>query len=170
MVLPLFFTSIGQFYIGEKIMNIMNVVENTLTEMDLNFDNSRKSDGILCLRMSSSNTSIKVVFHCQEEQQRLSVYTLLPNNIPEDKRSVVSEFIVRCNYSLNMGHFDMDFSDGEVRYKWGIDVEEGVLSSQMVKIMFLTGVKSIDNLQPHLMKLCYGNMSTEEVYKEWKND
>jgi len=39
----------------------------------------------------------------------------------------VNEFLTRANYGLNIGNFEMDFQDGEIRFKTAIDVEEVIL-------------------------------------------
>ena len=40
-----------------------------------------------------------------------------PLRIPLDQRARVAEFIVRVNYAIVRGHFDLDFSDGELRFR-----------------------------------------------------
>ena len=47
----------------------------------------------------------------------VSCYYSAPITVPEEKRTAISEFITRANYGLTNGNFEMDFSDGELRYK-----------------------------------------------------
>lgn len=47
----------------------------------------------------------------------LLCYTVFPIKVPEERRVAVAEFLTRANYGLYHGNFEMDFSDGEVRYK-----------------------------------------------------
>ena len=44
-------------------------------------------------------------------------YAVSPINATEDVRPVVAEYITRANYGLKSGNFEMDYRDGEVRYK-----------------------------------------------------
>jgi hypothetical protein len=37
--------------------------------------------------------------------------------IPESSREDASEFLVRTNWNLSLGNFEMDLADGEVRFK-----------------------------------------------------
>ena len=52
-----------------------------------------------------------------EEQDLILLYSVCPFRVPEDRRSEVSEFLTRANYGLAAGNFELDFADGEVRYK-----------------------------------------------------
>ena len=48
------------------------------------------------------------------------LYLYHPLTILEPLRKTTAEFICRANYGLPIGNFEMDFSDGELRYKVGI--------------------------------------------------
>jgi hypothetical protein len=52
-----------------------------------------------------------------EEQDLILLYSVCPFLVPEERRSEVSEFLTRANYGLAAGNFELDFADGEVRYK-----------------------------------------------------
>src|SRR5580765_93372 len=52
-----------------------------------------------------------------EEQDLILLYSVCPFRVPEERRAEVSEFLTRANYGLAAGNFELDFADGEVRYK-----------------------------------------------------
>lgn len=54
-------------------------------------------------------------------------------NVPEDRRLALAEFLTRANYGLFIGNFEMDWQDGEVRYKTSIDVAGDRLSTALVQ-------------------------------------
>ena len=58
-----------------------------------------------------------------EDKQLVLFYSYCPIKAPEDKRPILADFLTRANYGLYVGNFEMDFNDGEVRYKTSIDVE-----------------------------------------------
>ena len=59
----------------------------------------------------------KFYAHVVEEQDLILLYSVCPFRVPEERRSEVSEFLTRVNYGLAAGNFELDFADGEVRYK-----------------------------------------------------
>ena len=60
-------------------------------------------------------------------------YVLAPVKAPEEARPAVAEFITRANYGMRIGNFEMDYSDGEVRYKSSLDFEGTTLSPEWIK-------------------------------------
>ena len=47
-------------------------------------------------------------------------------NISADRQSMdeVCEYVTRANYGLTLGNFELDFRDGEIRYKMSINVRD----------------------------------------------
>ena len=67
-----------------------------------------------------------------EEKCWLIFYSYLPVNAPPEKLTQVAEFVARANRGMRIGNFELDYDDGEIRYKTSIDVEGGDLSDKMI--------------------------------------
>ena len=98
-----------------------------------------------------------------EERQWFSFYSILPSNVPEEKRPDVAEFVCRANYGLVIGNFEMDFDDGEVRYKTSIDVEGGELTPKMIENLMRANLMTMDRYFPGLMVVVYGDRDPAEA-------
>ncbi len=118
-------------------------------------------EGVSALSMGFSGKHGKWMCYAQarEEQQQFVFYSVCPMNTPESKRAVVSEFITRANYGMIIGNFEMDWSDGEIRYKTSIDVEGSQLTKPLVKQMVYANVMIVDRYLPGLMAVMYGGAS-----------
>ena len=55
--------------------------------------------------------------HAVEEKGLVLLYSIVPQRVPVERRVEVSEFLTRANYGLADGNFELDFDDGEVRFK-----------------------------------------------------
>ena len=75
----------------------------------------------------------------------------------------MAEFLTRANYGLIIGNFEMDLTDGEVRYKTGIDVEGDRLSAALVKNLVYANVLTMDQYLPGIMRLIYADVSPAEA-------
>ncbi len=63
-----------------------------------------------------------VIFVIEREAvEQLLIYSVFPQAIPAAQRQTAMEFITRANYGMSIGNFEMDLSDGEIRYKTSID-------------------------------------------------
>lgn len=71
----------------------------------------------------------------------------------------MAEFLTRANYGLMIGNFEMDFNDGEIRYKTSIDVEGDNLSSALLKQLVYANVMTMDQYLPGIIAVIDGNIS-----------
>jgi hypothetical protein len=100
------------------------------------------------------------------EQQQFIFYSVCPVNTPEDKRLAMAEFIARANYGMAIGNFELDFADGEIRYKTSIDVEGDELSFALIKQLVYANVTMMDEYLPGMMTVIYGDVSPEEAINQ----
>jgi hypothetical protein len=100
------------------------------------------------------------------DQEQLVFYSVLPIKVPEDKRFTIAEFITRANYGMVIGNFELDFSDGEIRYKTSIDVEGEELTEGMIHHLVYANVYTMDRYFPGFMKILYSGTLPEDAIKE----
>jgi hypothetical protein len=100
------------------------------------------------------------------ELEQFLFYAIAPVKAPEAARPAVAEFITRANYGMRIGNFEMDFSDGEVRYKSSLDFEQEVLTPRLIKNAIYPVVQTIDRYLPGLMRVIYGDQPPAEAIAE----
>ncbi len=144
---------------------IMEAVERFFEQDDWPF--TRMEDRpILRTGFNGNNGQWNCFAQEREEQQQFIFYSVFPTKAPEDKRYSVAEFITRANYGMVIGNFELDFSDGEVRYKTSVDVEGEELTPGLIKHMLYANVFMLDRYYPGLMKVIYSGMEPEEAIRE----
>jgi hypothetical protein len=67
---------------------------------------------------------------------------------------------------LRIGNFEMDYSDGEVRYKSSLDFEGEPLTTPLIKNAIYPAVQTMDRYLPGLMSVVYGDKSPSEAITE----
>lgn len=83
--------------------------------------------------------------HVQEDEQRLVFYSVYPDAIPQAQRAAVAEYLTRINYSLSVGNFELDFDDGEVRFRTALDLEGVNLQKELFRPLLLSNIQTMDN-------------------------
>ncbi|MEL7052307.1 MAG: YbjN domain-containing protein [Cyanobacteria bacterium J06588_5] len=63
----------------------------------------------------------------------------------------MAQFITRANYGLILGNFELDYTDGEIRYKTSLDVESDRLTPALTKNLISTNVTTMDQYLPGLL-------------------
>ena len=100
-----------------------------------------------------------------EEKCWLIFYSYLPVNAPGDKMNQVAEFVSRANRGMRIGNFELDYDDGEIRYKTSIDVEGGELTDKMIDNLLRANLTTTDRYFNGLMELIYGERSAADIVK-----
>ncbi len=104
-----------------------------------------------------------------EEKKRVAFYSICPVNVPEERRNILSELVTRANYCLLMGNFEMDFSDGEIRFKTSIDVSGDRITFALLRQLIYTNVLTMDQYLPAIMAVIYGNATPEQAIAQIEN-
>ncbi|HEY9892652.1 MAG TPA: YbjN domain-containing protein [Candidatus Sericytochromatia bacterium] len=95
----------------------------------------------------------------RDDQEQFVFYSVCPVNAPDSKRLAVAEFLTRANSGMIIGNFEMDFEDGEIRYKTSIDVEDDSLSCALIKRLVYANVMMMDAYLPGIMSVIYGDVT-----------
>ena len=145
---------------------IKEIVKAFFQDADWNYEDV--NDEIIRSGIKGAESDFDLVFHCEEEQQTLVLIGLKTNLIPEAFRPQAAELLTRANYILNLGSYGMDYSDGEFRFRIGLDVEDGKLSIAMVRNITFITCRMLEQMYPCIMKLVYGNGDINTLFEEWK--
>jgi hypothetical protein len=109
--------------------------------------------------------STTVIFNFREDSFTINAYLLL--NADENCRDKVGEYLMRCTYGLRFGNFEMDYSDGEIRYRLTVDCED----RESISEGFLMGnvmipIRMLERYGDGLAAVIFGFMTPEEALKE----
>jgi hypothetical protein len=98
--------------------------------------------------------------------EQLLIYAVAGVKVEEGQRVAVAEFLTRANYGLRIGNFELDFADGEVRYKSSLDFEGEPLSDNLIRNAIYPAVRIMDEYLPGLMKVAFGGAAPADAIRE----
>lgn len=98
-----------------------------------------------------------------------SVTTILPIGADEDSRAAVAEFMTRANYGIIHGCFEMDYSDGEIRFRTSLYCGDAIPTYDQVEHMFYINILTVDRYGDALTKVMYGLASPQDAVEEVEN-
>jgi len=99
----------------------------------------------------------------REEQEQLIFYSISPVKVPENKRLVMAEFLSRANFGLSIGNFELNFADGEIRYKTSIAAKGNGVNSALIGQLIFANLLTMDEYLPGIMSIIYTELSAVEV-------
>ncbi len=100
------------------------------------------------------------------ELEQFMFYAVATVRVPEPVRPAVAEFLTRANYGMRIGNFEMDYADGEVRYKSSVDFENVELVPQLIRNTIYPAVQTMDRYLDGLMRVTYGGQTPFEAIAE----
>lgn len=93
-------------------------------------------------------------------------YAFSPTGVPEEARPAMAEALARANYSLGLGNFEMDWNDGELRYRTSVDGAGGDLGLDTVRSMIVATVGTFDHYYPALLNVSKGERAPADALAE----
>lgn|GEM_PF-1688578 len=99
------FDSLSRFY--EKLGWPMSQIENNT---------------ILFIQYRGDNAQWDFIASSDESNKIITMFARVPEVCPAEKFSTMSEFLEKANFGMTHGAWVMDRSDGEIRYRVGVDV------------------------------------------------
>lgn len=154
-----FFSKVSKDIKQEK-ESIFQTVINFFTRDDWSFIRI-KGDSALRILYQGKNGQWNCYARAREEQQQMLFYSIAPFQVPENKRIAAAEFITRANYGIVIGNFELDFNDGEIRYKTSIDVEGNRLNFDLIKNLVYANVTIMDRYLPGIIAVIENDLSPE---------
>ncbi len=111
------------------------------------------------IRMQNALGDLKIIIVLRKKNY--STYIALNNKADAESFSRVSEFINRINYGLLNGNFEMDYSDGEIRYKSFVDISGSSVSDEVVANSIIVPVFMVKRYGEELLRVILGELTPE---------
>lgn len=144
-----------------KKETLLDIVTRFFEEDEWVFDKIQEQD-IITAGFRGDNGSWRCFAQVDEEQEWFAFYSTLDSNIPENRRPAMAEFLTRANYGLIIGNFEMDFRDGEIRYKTSINVQEDRLTLALIRPVVYVNLLTLDRYLPGIMRVAFGDKDPAE--------
>lgn len=94
-----------------------------------------------------------------EDARVCAVYAVAAERVPVERRAEVAQFLVDRNYYLNVGAFEMDLDDGEVRLRTSIDATHATFDDQTFVNLVAANLEIFELHLPTLRELAAGTIS-----------
>ncbi len=144
---------------------LLDAVKKFLTDDNWYFE---QVEGRTVLRMAfkGDNGEWMVLIHTKEDAHQALFYSVLTEKVPAEQRAAAGEFLHRANFGLPMGCFELDFADGEVRFRTSLDVEGSTLSAAQIKAYLYKNVSTCDWYLPGLKRVLAGEATPEAAIQQ----
>lgn len=99
------------------------------------------------------------------EADLFQVFGYAPVRVPEGARPLVAETLTRANHGLKVGKFEMDWSDGELRFQAAQILTTDSLDDMIIGRLIGTTIAMLDMYLPAVMSVIYGNELPQDAIR-----
>ena len=122
---------------------------------------------VLTMPFYGANATWQCYAQAREKQEQFIFYSICGVAVSTPELMVkASELVNRINYGLVIGNFELDFSDGEVRFKTSIDLEGTEETYNAIKMCTLGNVITMDRYYGGFLAVLYANKEPEDVVQQ----
>lgn len=150
---------------SQNIVLLFEAMVNFFEEDDWDF-HQIDNKPIITLSIAGENGSWRCLARVDEEEEYFAFYSICPVNAPEPQRLAMAEFLTRVNQNLRLGNFEMDFKDGEIRYKTSAIFQGYHLTNALFEHWVYANIQTMDLYLPGILRVLYGGFSPEKVIAE----
>lgn len=143
---------------GENFRNMVAFFEQN----DLRYQ-IHPIEPLVFMQMTGENGTWSFLAMCDDLKDRFSTISSAPIRVPVPKRAAAAEYLTRANWGLAIGNFELDYSDGEIRYKVSMDTDGIQLNEQLIGQAVAVNCRMMDRYLPGLMAVVFSNESPEEA-------
>lgn len=144
------------------LRSISEVMQEFFSEDDWEFVKI-EADSILQMVFEGDHGRWTCFALALEENRQFVFYSLCPVHTPPEKLSAMAEFLTKVNYDTTIGNFELNYSDGEIRYKTSIDVEHERFTSGLVNNLVYINVLTMDKYLPGIIAIINHQLSPDDA-------
>jgi hypothetical protein len=102
----------------------------------------------------------------REGEQQLVFYSVHPRSAPPEQLAEIAEFLHRVNYGTIIGNFELDYGDGEIRFKTSLDVEGEALTDVQLEKLTTYNVGAMGRHVPLIGAVIDGTLTALEAMEQ----
>jgi hypothetical protein len=126
--------------------------------------------GSICADFRCEVGTYRVIAMVDQDGSLFQVFGYAPLRVPEGARPAIAQTIVRANYGMRVGKFEMDFDDGELRFQASQILTEEGLDDEVIDRMMATTMSMLDLYLPAVLSVIYGNELPEDAIRFVENE
>lgn len=149
-------------------ITIADAINTFLEEDDWRFSFDEKL-GIFKFPLNLKGKMKKINYIIDVERNEYIVYTISPLGADEDDETIMAnmaEFICRANYGLRMGNFELDFNDGEIRFKVHVPCNEIIPTTEMIQKSIYCPAKMFERYSSGILSVLFNHTSGKEAVEQ----
>ena len=145
--------------------DLVSEIRGFLLDDDWKFDFDEEK-GIFRFGVNIDGKMKHVNYFMPVRDDSYTVYAISPvSGDPEDPLTMaaIADFVCRANYGLRNGNFEVDMTDGEIRYKVFVDCDGIVPSREIIRGSIIIPAMMFERYSPGILDVIFKGSSALEA-------
>lgn len=95
----------------------------------------------------------------------LGIRSFIPNKALPERRAACAELLTRLNFSLSSGCFEMNYEDGEIRFRTGVIIHGTDITPGIVEHLVRSNLLIVEQHHKAIMSVLYSEVTPEAALK-----
>ncbi|MEM6611763.1 MAG: YbjN domain-containing protein [Cyanobacteria bacterium P01_C01_bin.72] len=121
---------------------------------------------ILRLVCQGESQQWRCYIQVNEAEGQFIFYSVCPIVVPVKKLQAIAEYLTRANYGMATGNFELDFRDGEIRYKTSIRAQQSELNLNSIEYLVSVNVTMMERYLPGIIAVVEEGAIAERAIAE----
>ena len=105
------------------------------------------------------------VAHCSSDSRFLVFCSFCPINVARKRRAATAEYLMRANWGLSFGNFEIDWSDGQVQFRTTIPIETPGRLPEAMEHLVYGNCALMNQYLPGLLAVACGKTSPKTAVR-----
>lgn len=146
-------------------LQVYERIKRHLRDRDLKF-NTHDEDLTITLIAQGDDLPQPTIIHVIDRVSVVQIVSPIPGKIPEDKRMEAAVALAIANWGMINGSFELDMSDGEIRFKIAQSYDGTELNEEIMDYMLGITFVTTDKFNDKFFALGMGLMSLEQFIQK----
>lgn len=150
----------------EKQLKQAQATYNSLCEMlralDWHFTKEDSEFSIEC-SARGEDLSMRIRIEVDADRQLIILYSPMPFDVPENKRTAMAVAVALANYGLVDGSFDYNFLNGRILFRMTSSFLDSIIDKELLEYMLIVSCKTIDDYNDKFLVVTQKEMSLQDI-------
>lgn len=138
----------------------------TLDKMQWSYNKEENDDNFAVFTSArGDDLVIKLAIRIDVNRQVMFLKSPLPFQVPRNLRDTVARALIRANWTMLNGSFEMDLADGYVGFKMVIPYMDSMISTEVCRYMILLSCRMTDKFNDKIKDVVDGKMTEEQFVR-----
>ena len=143
---------------GYSAQAVQSAVEAYLDSINWQYD---VEDGIIMFALVLEGEIPALQFEMRFFESGFTAYAYPGLNAEAERMAAVGEFLHRANFGLRSGNFEIDYEDGQIRYKTNVDCMDALPRENAIARTITVPANMFERYDEALLKVLVGELEPE---------